>query len=259
MKFEKFVFVALEFIVIVLLSWVSTYGLQFIEFVAPVDAFSLRNIICLMSIGLSFYALYHRSKSVAFVFSLFFSITILLLLTTQSIVLDLPLTAFFLATIIGVLSVILSPTARGKEFFAFLAILILPLLLAESSIIGWMTVQEMERSLHQTYPMILMVIGGCLYLRYATEIKLMEKEQLSKGGDLHELAIIRSWSNIFAITIIACAMGVNAVLAEFVIAIINQLSYQPGESFIFLLIFAGIAGVAILSSIYVISDKLAKR
>jgi hypothetical protein len=258
MKVEKIVPIALEFAVILLASWVSTYGFQFVKGVAPDEISNLRNVVYLMAVILSFSAMHRHNRLFAFMFSLTLS-TLFLLFTAYGIAWDLPLTTFFLATMLGVLSVILIPEARGMEFSVFLIILVLPLLLAESRILGWMAPQEMEVFFRQTYPTFLVVVGGCLYLRYATGMKLMGKELLLKGADPQELLTMRWWSSFFAITAIACAMGVNSIVAEFVTTVVNQLSYRPTDSFIFLLILAGVVGAAILISIYAISHKLATR
>jgi len=247
-------FVALELTVILVMSWVATTGFESVMAAFSKEISNFQSIIYLIAIVLSFFSVHHHSKRSAFVFLLILSI-FLLILTTQNIWQS-SITVFFLASMLGVFSVVLIPAARGNEFAVFLIILIFPLILAESRLLGSMTSQEIEMPFYQVYLISLVLVGGYLFLRHVTRIKLMEKELVSKGGDTQELTFVSWRSSIFAITIIACAMGINAALTEFMIALTNQIGYHQNGFFVFLLIFAWIVGVAILTCIYVLSEKL---
>jgi hypothetical protein len=254
MKIKRFIFVVLECMVILLMSLVATYGFQHIETMIQDQISGFRNITYLMIIILSFSSLYHRNKHVAFIFSFILS-TLLLLLTVHRGIWESSLTLFFLATMLGVLSVVLIPEARGREFALFLMILIFPLLLAESRLLSSVTVQENWAPFYQIYTMGLTIVGGYFYLRYATWIKLTERELLLRGGGRQELTTISWRSSLFAVAIVASAMGVNTILAESVVTIANHIGYHLGGSLIFLLIFAGIVAVAIVMSVYVLAEK----
>jgi hypothetical protein len=253
-KTEKIAFVALELTVILVMSWVATIGFESVMATFSKEISSFQNIIYLIAIVLSFVSIHHYSKRSAFVFLLILSI-FLLILTTQNIW-PFSITVFFLASMLGVFTVVLIPAARGNEFAVFLTILSSPLILVESRLIGSMITQEMGMPFYQVYLISLVLVGGYLFLRHVTRIKLMERELVSKGGDTQELTFVSWRSSIFAITIVACAIGINAALTEFMIALTNQIGYHQNGFFVFLLIFAWIVGVAILTCIYVISEKL---
>jgi len=216
----------------------TTYGFQCFESAIQSEISGLRSVIYLMIIILSFSSsLYRRNKRVALLFSSSLSI-LLLLLITYRVTLQSTLIIFSPALMIGIISVIAIPEAR-KEFAIFLIILVLPVLLTDSMLLSSILTQEIQMPFHHCYILSLTIIGGYLYVDYATWIRLVEKELLLKGREQSELTIISRQNSMFALIIIACAMGINIVLAEFVIFMDNIFSFLFDKLFIFLLFFVG--------------------
>jgi len=254
MRRARVFFVISEFIVIFLMSFAATYGFQCFESAIQSEISGFRSVIYLMINILSFSSLYRRNKRVALLFSSSLSI-LLLLLITYRVTLQSPLIIFSSALMIGIMSVIAIPEARGKEFAIFLIILVLPVLLTDSMLLSSILTQEIQMPFHYCYILSLTIIGGYLYVDYATWIRLVEKELLLKGGEQSELTIISRQNSMFALIIIACAMGINIVLAEFVIFMDNTFSFLFDRSFIFLLFFVGMVALVILTAVCSLAER----
>jgi len=256
MRTEKVAFAAFEFAMIVLMSSAAASWLGHVEIITRDDMSLFQNIVFLIFAFLSLSALRHRARRLALTFSSV--LCALLLLTLYAVGWQTPWTIFFLATMLGVLSVILIPEARGNEFAVFLIILILPLLSAESRLLGSIIAQDIEIPFLQVYIVTLTTVGGCIYLRYTTWTKMMEKEFLSKGGEWKELKPVSWQGSLLMLTIIACAMGANALLAEFMTIVSSQISYSFGPPFILPLIITGIVSITIIVTVHAIVERMAK-
>ncbi|MDH5389979.1 MAG: hypothetical protein OEX10_02355 [Candidatus Bathyarchaeota archaeon] len=204
-----------QLIVIVLMSISASYA-----FLNTQTNF-LINKICFyryfaygMNVVFSYVCVAHYNKRIAFLLSFALSALALSPLS-KDVVEAFPTFVSFFAVLMGITTVLLVPAARGRGFFEFLLLLVLPTVLAESRIGGFPYLIATSHSI--TYYQILIVnvtiVGGYFYLRYATLGNLLYRDFLLKGEGEGEANTVNKWTGFISGIIIVVAVGTAALLA----------------------------------------------
>ena len=210
MKLMKRTPILLQFTVVVLMSAAASYAFQHTETTYQINGLCFyRYLTYVITVFLGYICFSHYKKYIAFAFSLGLSAVALSPIGQKAIEL-LPLVVPFLAVLMGVTTVLVFPRSRGRGFFEFLVVLILPAILAESRIGGPLHLLATTESIgyYELSAIAVSIVGGCLYLRYATLARLSSLELLSNGGNKNDMAEISVRCNIVIILIIVSASGI---------------------------------------------------
>jgi len=164
----------LQFAVIVLTSVAASYAFQNTESAYQVNGLGFyRYLAYISAVFLSYVCFSHYKKRVALAFSFALSAVALSPIGQQAVELF-PLLVPLLAVLMGVTSVLVVPSSRGKGFFEFLVVLVMPTILAESRIGGTSGLLATTKSIGylELSAITASVVGGYFYLRYATSANL---------------------------------------------------------------------------------------
>lgn len=125
-----------------------------------------------------------------------------------------PMVAPILAVLMGVTSILIVPSSRGRGFFEFLIVLILPAILAVSRIGGQLGLLATTKSIGNLELSVatVSVVGGYFYLRYATLANLNQLELLSNEANEKDVAEVSKHSNIVTVLTTLGASGIAAFI-----------------------------------------------
>ena len=250
----------LQFAAIVLVSGAASLAFYSTETIYQINGICFsRYLAYAFTVVLGYICLSRYKKSVALTFSL--ALSIVAFSPIRLIVIQLfPTIVPFLLVLMGVNTVLLVPNSRAKGFFELLAVLILPAVVAESRIGGSDHLLVTARSMgyYELTAITVIVIGGCLYLRYATFTNSRRLELLSNGGAEDDLAKVSVWSNQLVLLVVVCASGVSAFLI--IVASIAADALRPafGMAQLNVVGLALSAGIAIMIAVFYV-DQLSKR
>jgi hypothetical protein len=152
------------------------------------------------------------------------------------------------ATLMGIVTVLLVPEARGRGFFEFLMVLILPSLLAESKVIDFRYFIATSKCVtsYEIFTVTIAVIAGYFYLRYAALGNLERRNFLSKGEMKTNVSVISQWTNLISGIIITGAAGTVIFLA--IVTPVVAEAFQPifKDQPLYMFAFAGCIGIVVV-------------
>ncbi|MFQ6065566.1 MAG: hypothetical protein ACE5L6_08840, partial [Candidatus Bathyarchaeia archaeon] len=204
----------LQFAVIVLMSVAASYAFQHTETTYQINGLGFyRYLTYAITVLLGYISFSHYKKSIAFAFSVSLSAVAFSTVGQKAIELF-PSVVPLLAVLMGVTTVLVVPSSRGRGFFEFLVVLILPAILVESRIGGSLHLFATIESIgyYELSVITASIVGGYFYLRYATLTKMSHLELLSNGGSEKNVAEASKRCNIITILIVIGASGIAAVL-----------------------------------------------
>lgn len=243
----------LQFTAIVLMSTAASYVFQRTETTYQINGLCLyRYLAYALTVFLGYICFSQYKKYIGFAFSFALSAVALSPIGQKAIELF-PLAAPFLAVSMGVTTLFVIPSSRGRGFFEFLVVLILPAILAVSRTggsFGLLATTE-STSYYELSAVTAVIVGGCFYLRYAVLAKLNSLELLSNGGNEEEVAKAAKWSNILAALIATSASALAAFLMVIASTVANTLRATVSVIPLYVLVLALGAGVAITIVFYI--------
>jgi hypothetical protein len=245
--------VLLQFTVIVLTSVAASYAFQNTESVYQINGLGFyRYLAYISAVFLSYVCFANYKKHVAFAFSFALSAVALSPISQQAVELF-HLLVCLLAVLMGVISVLIVPSSRGKGFFEFLVVLVLPAILAKSRIGGTSGLLATTKSIgyFELSVITASVVGGYFYFRYATSANLRRIELLSNGGNEKDVAEVAKLSNNIIILIVAVATGISALLMVTAPIAADALQGTMATVPIFVLALTMIAGLAVTTIFYI--------
>ncbi len=204
----------LQFTVIVLMSVSASYAFQHTETVYQINGVCFYRYLAYASTVLLGYLCFsHYKKYVALAFSLSLSLAAFSPIG-QKVIELFPSAVPFLAVLMGVIAIFVAPKSRGRGFFEFLLVLVLPAILAESRIGGSSHLIATIESVgyFELAAITVIIVGGYFYLRYAVLSNLSCIELASNGANEKDVAEVCKQSNIVSILIVAGASGIAAFL-----------------------------------------------
>ena len=242
----------LQLTVIVLTSLVASYAFQNTESAYQVNGLGFyRYLAYILAVFLSYVCFSHYKKRVALIFSFALSAVALSPIGQQAVELF-PLLVPLLAVLMGVSSVLVVPSSRGKGFFEFLVVLVLPAILAESRIGGMSGLLATTKSIGylELSAITASVVGGYFYFRYVTSANLGRLELLSNGGNEKDVAEVAKLSTTIVILIVAVASGISALLMITAPIAANAIQAAAAAVPVFVLALTMIAGLAVTTIFY---------
>ena len=204
----------LQFTVIVLMSVVASYAFQHTETTYQINGICFhRYVVYAIAVFLSFICFAHYKKYIALAFSLVLSILAISPVGQKTIELF-PSLVPFLAVLMGVATVLIDPSARGRGFLEFIVVLVLPAILAESRIGGSFHLLATTKSTgyYELSAIAVSIVGGYFYLKCATLANLSRIELLSNGGNERNVVKVTMWCNLITILVVISASGTAAIL-----------------------------------------------
>ncbi len=249
----------LQFIVVVLMSVAASYAFQHTETVYQTNGICFyRYLAYFITIFLGYASFSYYKKSIGFVFSFGLSTVALSPIGLKAIELF-PSVVPFLAALMGVATVLVVPSSRGRGFLEFLAVLILPAILVESRIGGSFRLLETTESIgyYELSAITVTIVGGYLYLRYATLANLSRLELSSNGANEKDTAEANKRSNFVTLLLTTCASGITAPLMATAPTVADVLRATGATAPLYVLALAMGAGIAITTTLYIL--KLSRK
>lgn len=243
----------LQFTVIVLTSVAAAYAFQHTETTYQINGLCFyRYLAYAIAVPLGYICFSRYKKWVGL--ALAFALSAVALSPIGQTAIELfPLIVPFLAVSMGVTTVLAVPNSRGKGFLEFLVVLILPAILALSRIGGSVQLLDTTQSTgyYELSAITAVIVGGYLYLRYATLTKIGVLGLSSSGGDEDDVTDVNMWCNAITGLIVAGASGLAAVLMATapIVAEAVQTVVVPQPLYVIALTLS--AGVAITAVFYV--------
>lgn len=169
-----------------------------------------------MTVVFSYVCVSRYNKGIAFLLSLALSALALSPLSKKTVEMFPTFVSFF-AILMGITTVLLVPAARGRGFFEFLLVLVLPAVLAESRLGGghYLVATSQSITYYEVFVATITMVGGYFYLKYATWGNLERRDFLSKGERKGEANAVDLWTNFMSGIIIVGAIGTATFLAIF--------------------------------------------
>lgn len=235
------------------MSVVASYVFQHTETTYQIDGLCFyRYLAYALTVFLGYVCFSHYKRSVALAFSLALSAVALSPIGQKAIELF-PLIVPFLAVSMGVTTVLIFPSSRGRGFFEFLAVLILPSILAVSRIGGSNALLATTESIgyYELSAATAFIVGGYFYLRYAISANLSCLELLSNGANEKDVAKVNRQCNTTMILIAISASGTAAVLMITASIVANALRATVFALPLYVLAFAMGAGIVITTILYI--------
>jgi hypothetical protein len=154
--------------------------------------------------------------------------------------------------LMGITTILVVPSSRGKGFFEYLALLVFPAILAESRIGGSFRLIATIQSIgtHELAAGTVIIVGGYFYLRYATLTNLNHLELLDNGGGEEDVAEISWRSNIVAAITVLSASGLAALLLASTSSVSDAFRTTVGSFPLLSLTLALFAGLAVTIFLY---------
>lgn len=243
----------LQLTTIVLMSVTASYAFQHTQTAYQINGLCFyRYFVYALIVFLGYVCFSHYKRSVALAFSIALS-AVALSPIGQKAIEFFPSIVPFLAVSMGVTAVLVTPSSRGRGFFEFLAVLILPAILAESRIGGSFHLLATTESIgyYELSAITVSVVGGYFYLRYAISANLNCLELLSNGANEKDVTKVGKQCNTTMILIAISASGTAAVLMTTTSIVANALRTTVFALPLYVLAFAMGAGVAITTILYI--------
>jgi len=212
LKSERTIAKALQLAVIIGISVAASYIFQHTHMAIEVNgicaycyvAYAATIVFCYVCVS-------HYSKYPAFFLS-FALLSLVIFGPHQKVIGLFPVFTPLLATLMGFFSVLLVPDAKGRGFFGFLFVLILPVLLAESKVGGFLLLTSGSSASYEVYAITITIIGGCFYLRYAVSTNSIHREFVLKGASQEDVGAISWWSNLIVASMVAGSVATASLL-----------------------------------------------
>jgi hypothetical protein len=244
----------LQFTVVVLTSVSASYAFQHTETTYQINELCFyRYLAYVITIFLGYICFSHYKKYLGLVFSLTLSAVALSPIGQKAIELF-PSIVPFLAVLMGVTTVWIVPSSRGRGFFEFLVVLILPAILAESRIGGSFRLLAITESIghYELSAIVVSIVGGCFYLRYAALARSSSLKLMSNGGNKNDVAEISKWSNTVIILIVMSGSGIAAFSMVTARIVADALQATIATLPLYVLGLALGAGIAITTVFYIL-------
>ena len=245
--------VVLQFAVIVAMSVAASYAFLHTQTTLQINGLCFyRYLTYVATIFLGYVCFSSLKKYVALTFSIGLSAVALSPIGFEAIELF-PLIVPFLAVLMGVTSVLIAPNSRGRGFFEFLVVLILPAILAESRIGGSFQLLATVESVgyYELTAIAVSIVGGYFLLRYVTLANLSRLELLSNGAREKDVAEAGKRSNILTILIVVGGSGIAAFLMIATQIVTNALQTEAFALPLYVLGLALATGIAITTIFYI--------
>jgi hypothetical protein len=242
-----------QLIVIVLMSSAASYAFQHTETTYQINGLCFyRYLAYAITVFLGYVCFSQYKKYVALTFSFILS-AVALSPIGQRAVEFFPSVVPFLAVLMGVTTVFIVPSSRGRGFFEFLVVLILPAILAESRIGGSFNLLATTESIsyYELSAVTLSIVGGYFYLRYAALANFRSLEFLSNGGNEKDVAKVNRWCNIMIGLIVITASGIAMLLMAAAPIVADALRATVAVLPLYVLALAMGAGIAITAILYI--------
>lgn len=241
-----------QLIVIVLISIPASYTFQNTQTNFTINGICFYRYLAYgMTVVFSYVCVSRYNKHTAFLLSLALSALVLSPLSKE-IVEVFPTFVSFFAILMGITTVVLVPAARGRGFFEFLLVLILPAVLAESRLGGfpYFIVTSQSITYDEVFVITVAIVGGYFYIRYATWGNLAHRDLLSKGEREGEANAVSRWTSFIGGIIIAGAIGTAAFLA--IVAPVVAGFFQPlfKDQTFYALALMGCIGIVMVIAIF---------
>lgn len=243
----------LQFTVIVLMSVSASYAFQHTETTYQINGLCFnRYLAYAITVFLGYICFSHYKKYIGLAFSFALSAVALSPIGHEAIELF-PLIVPFLAVLMGVTTILIVPSSRGRGFFEFLVVLALPAILAESRIGGSFRLLATIESIsyYELSAVTVSIVGGCFFLRYATLANLSRLELLSNGGNEKDVAEVSKQCNILIILIVISASGIAAFLMVAAPIVADVLRAAVFALPLYVLGLALSAGIAVTTIFYI--------
>jgi len=243
----------LQFTVIVLVSVAASFAFQHTETNYQINGLCFyRYLAYAITVFLGYVCLSNYKKYIALTFSIGLSAVALSPIGHKAIELF-PLIVPFLAVPMGVTTILIVPSSRGRGFFEFLVVLILPAILVESRIGGSFQLLATTESIsyYELSAVTVSIVGGFFFLRYATLTNLSCLELLSNGGNEKDVAEVSKRCNILVILIVISASGIAAFLMTTAPIVADVLRAAVVTLPLYVLGLALVAGITITTIFYI--------
>ena len=258
---KRAVVLLLQFTVIVSMSVAAYYAFQNTTTAYEINGLCFyRYLAYAFAIVLGYICFSPYKKSVGLAFSLAFSAVVLSPLGQKAIEFF-PSAVPLLGVLMGVTTVLIIPSSRGRGFFEFLLVLTLPAILAVSRIGGSDQLLATTQSIgyYELSAVTTIILGGYFYLRYATSANVSSLELLSCGGNEKEVGDASKRCNVTAILIAVGASGIAALLMITAPIVADALRATIGTTPLYVLALAMGAGIAVTTIFYVFQIFVKKR
>ena len=242
----------LQLAVIILLSLAASYAFQQTKTPYQINGICIyRYIAYAVTIFLGYFCFSHYKRYIGLAFSCALLVLAFSPISQRAIELF-PLVVPFLGVLMGVTTVLAIPKARGREFIGFLAMLVLPAILAmsqiESSFRLLATTEEVGHYALSAIPVI--IVGGCIYLRYAAWTNLSHLEFSSNGGSEEDVAEVSKVCNLVIIAVALGGSGIAACLTAATLLVAEAFRATAVLSPLYVLVLALGVGVVIVTTFY---------
>jgi len=239
---------------IIIMSAAASYAFIYTETTIQLNGLCFyRYAAYIAAIFLGYLCFSYYRKYVAFAFS---ATLILMALSPFGIevIRSFPFAVPFLTALMGVTAILVVPKSRGKGFFEFLVVLVLPGLLTESRIGGSVYLIATIRSIgyYGLSLVAVIVVGGFFYLRYAALANLNKAELLSNGGAQKAVAEADKLCNNVTARILLGACGAAGILMVAVPTATDILGSLTSLSPFYVLALEMIAGIAMIVVLYIL-------
>lgn len=258
MNLERVTLTALQVSVIAFISYGASHLFQGVDAIIQVNGTHVYRYIVYAAIIILWYAsTFKYNKYLGL--SLSSALLVMAILGQQKVIDSFPTIVPFLATLIGVTTVLVIPAAKGRGFVEFLFVLIVPALLAESRLGGSIMPTSEGIFTYEVYAVTVAVIGGYFYLRYVASADLSHRELLSRGASEEDTHAISRWNNFITGAIIAAATATTALLATATSILTNILQPYFAGLPLHIFLLEIIVGIAIVAVIYYFKTFAAKK
>jgi hypothetical protein len=247
--------ILLQLALIILMSVSSSYAFQHTETAFKINEVCVsRYVAYAVTVFLVYVAFSRYKKYVGLAFSLALSVVVLSPIGQKAIIFFPSLTPF-LAMFLGIITVVVVPGSRGRGYFEFVIMLILPAVLAESRIGGSLrllaTTESIEYGLLSAITAC--VVGGYFYLRYANLANLSSRELLANGSGEADVLRVSTWSSQITAVVVACASITAAILMTIAPILADVVRFTMLGSPVYILVLAMGAGIVVVAIVRILS------
>ena len=235
------------------MSVAASYAFQHTETVYQINGICFyRYLAYVIAVFLGYLCFSDYKKYIALAFSFALSAVALSPIGLKAIELF-PSVVPFLVVLMGVTTVLIVPSSRGRGFFEFLVVLILPALLAESRIGGSFRLLATTESIgyYELTAITVSIVGGYFYLRYATLANLSRLKLLSNGGNEKDVTKASKRCNLIIVLIVISASGIAALSMATAQIVADALRATVAALPLYVLTLAMGAGIAITTIFYI--------
>jgi len=243
----------LQFTVIILMSAAAAYAFEHTETQYQINGLCFyRYLAYAITVFLGYVCFAQYKKPIALAFSFALSAAALSPIGQRAIELF-PSVVPFLAVLMGVTTVLIVPRSRGRGFFEFLVVLVLPAVLAESRIGGsfYLLATTKSISYYELSAVTASIVGGYFYLRYTALANLRSLELLSNGGNEKEIAKVNWRCNAMVGVIVIGASVIASLLMVTAPIVADALRATVAALPLYVLTLALGAGIAITAILYI--------